>query len=104
MKFDEFVKNCGDDAESLIETVRVRIANVTFYPHTRVELVNEDYDTALPPLDIWDDYILIGLLRMAAEQGVIDLDAIDIDPDNPDEVIQSLVGCTLQMPIRLDLL
>lgn len=103
MKFEEFEQKYGRDVDGLYDIRDVVITSVDFgSPTPVVEL--EDYDTGirLPPLHLWDNDVVVGLLQMADVQGGIDLDAIDIDPDNLDETISLLVGCILQMPVRLD--
>lgn len=105
MKFEEFEQKYGGNVDGLFLDRDVAITNVICGTATPVvELLDMDSDTALPPLRIWDNDVLIGLLQTADEQGALDfdLDAIDIDPDNLDETIRLLVGCTLQMPVRLD--
>ena len=105
MKFEEFERKYGGNVEGLFVDRDVAITNVILGTATPVvELVDVDTDTPLPPLYVWDNDVLIGLLQTADEQGALDfdLDAIDIDPDNLDETIRMLVGCTLQMPVRVD--
>lgn len=102
MKFDEFVEKYGENVDGLFKNRDILIEDVTRILHVRVHLRDVDTGIPLSPLDIWDATTLIGLLRTAEDQGVIDLDKIDIDPDNLIEAIRPLIGCTLQMPIRLD--
>ncbi len=103
MEFDEYVEKYGQDVDGLFEERQVKITDVIGHrAHIRVELMDVATDIQLPPLDIWDDTVLIGLLRTAEDQGLIDLDAIDIDPENLDDAIRPLIGCILKMPVRLD--
>lgn len=105
MKFEEFEREYGEsgNVKELFSDRHVLITDVICGTGTpALELEDTFTRIPLPPLRIWDNNVLIGLLVMADEQGVIDLDAIDIDPDNLDETIRLLIGYTLQMPVRLD--